>query len=138
MDLSCFSVIKLVPFDLGCFRGRHKIILCVPHPPLPGWLPTLLHFPGLLFNGRAWRIAAKRFCLAAGPRPDRMARHETVLLVEDDINDVDLMSAAFAWTACPFSLVSVSHGGDAIQYLAGEGEFGDREQFPDPFLILLD
>jgi CheY-like chemotaxis protein len=67
-----------------------------------------------------------------------MARQGTILLVEDDVNDVQLMDEAFARAGCPFSLVSVCHGGEAIQYLAGEGQYADREQFPDPLLILLD
>jgi DNA-binding response OmpR family regulator len=79
----------------------------------------------------------ERLCLA-GKSAQCMPGQNTVLLVEDDLNDVELMSVAFAQAASPFSLVSVSHGGEAIQYLAGEGEYADRERFPGPSLILLD
>lgn len=67
-----------------------------------------------------------------------MARRATVLLVEDDEHDVELMKLAFAKAKSPFALLSVVHGGEAIRYLSGTGPYGDREKYPLPFLILLD
>ena len=67
-----------------------------------------------------------------------MAKQATILLVEDDIHDVELMRLAFEKASIPFALKSVSHGGEAIQYLSGEGHFADREKFPTPSLVLLD
>ena len=67
-----------------------------------------------------------------------MAKLATILLVEDDMHDVELMRLAFEKASIPFALRSVSHGGEAIEYLSGEGNFADREQFPTPSLILLD
>src|ERR1051325_7268724 len=67
-----------------------------------------------------------------------MAKQATILLVEDDVHDVELMRLACEKASIPFALRSVCHGGEAIQYLSGEGDFADRERFPTPSLILLD
>jgi two-component system response regulator len=67
-----------------------------------------------------------------------MARNATVLLVEDDAHDVELLKLAFDRAACPFSFVSVSDGAEAVKYLAREGQYSDRETYPEPFLVLLD
>lgn len=61
-----------------------------------------------------------------------------MLLVEDDEHDVELMKLAFAKAKSPYALLSVVHGGEAIQYLSGDGPYADREKYPLPLLILLD
>ena len=63
---------------------------------------------------------------------------ETILLVEDNEDDV----FAFKW-ALRKALVSkpiqvVTDGRRAISYLGGDNEFVDREQFPVPFMVFLD
>ena len=60
-----------------------------------------------------------------------------VLLVEDDPNDILLIQRAFgkAQLTAPFQ---VSNGEEAIAYLAGEGNYTDRELHPLPNLVLLD
>ena len=62
----------------------------------------------------------------------------TILLVEDDTHDVELMKLAFDHAKSPFSFVSVSDGGEAVKYLTGEGKYADRALFPEPWLVLLD
>jgi CheY-like chemotaxis protein len=61
-----------------------------------------------------------------------------ILLVEDDAHDVELLQLAFTHAGSPFALVSVSDGGEAVKYLAREGQYSNRENYPDPFLVLLD
>ena len=63
----------------------------------------------------------------------------TILLIEDDENDVFFMQRAFEKSvpSC-FQLHVVRDGREALQYLFGEGEFSDRERFPVPCLTLLD
>ncbi len=62
----------------------------------------------------------------------------TILLIEDDENDVFFMQRAFEKVCPPVSLHVVRDGREALQYLFGEGEFSDRERFPVPCLTLLD
>ncbi len=62
----------------------------------------------------------------------------TVLLVEDDPNDVILIRRAFekARILNPFKVVH--NGEEAVSYLRGEGRFSDRGEYPLPILIILD
>jgi CheY-like chemotaxis protein len=62
----------------------------------------------------------------------------TVLLVEDDPDDVLLTRRAFAKAHFPTPLHVVSDGQGAIDYLGGEGEYADRGRFPLPLILLLD
>ena len=62
----------------------------------------------------------------------------TLLLVEDDKNDVLVMTMALkkAGLTCP--LCVASDGREALDYLSGTGKFVDRHEYPLPYLILLD
>ena len=62
----------------------------------------------------------------------------TILLVEDDENDVFLMKRAFAKTSLPAEVRVAEDGREALRYLRGEGEYADREHHPLPRLTLLD
>lgn len=62
----------------------------------------------------------------------------TVLYVEDEQDDVLFMQAAFRRVGVAAPLHAVMDGQQAISYLAGEGEFGDRQRHPLPALVLLD
>ncbi len=62
----------------------------------------------------------------------------TILLADDDSNDVFFMRRAFEKARLLNPLRVVADGEAAIQYLSGEGEFGNREKFPLPSLLLLD
>lgn len=61
-----------------------------------------------------------------------------VLYAEDDENDVFLLARAFARAGVEHPLQVVKDGALALHYLAGTGEFGDRNRFPPPCLALLD
>ena len=62
----------------------------------------------------------------------------TILLVEDEPNDVFLFERAFKKLNLSGNLQIVSDGEAAIAYLTGEGKYADREKYPIPSLILLD
>ena len=64
--------------------------------------------------------------------------NSTLLLIEDDDNDVFLIKRAFKRTNPELPVIAINDGDAAIHYLAGTNEYGDRTQFPLPALILLD
>jgi CheY-like chemotaxis protein len=63
---------------------------------------------------------------------------QTILLVEDNDDDIHLMRRAWRKAQLPFPLMSVADGEQAIEYLSGTGCYGDREAYPLPGLVLLD
>jgi CheY-like chemotaxis protein len=63
---------------------------------------------------------------------------QTILLVEDDENDVLFMQHAFQEAEVLAGLQVAIDGMEAIEYLDGNGKYADRELFPFPDLILLD
>ncbi len=62
----------------------------------------------------------------------------TILYVEDDENDVFIMQYALKKALIVHVLKVLTDGAQAIRYLGGEGQFSNREQYPMPFLVLLD
>jgi CheY-like chemotaxis protein len=62
----------------------------------------------------------------------------TVLLVEDDLNDIFIVKRAFKKANIATPLQVVTDGQEAISYLRGEGKYGDRDAFPFPKLIVMD
>ena len=62
----------------------------------------------------------------------------TVLLVEDDLNDIFLVKRAFRTARIPNPLQVVTDGEEAISYLSGEGKYADRQAHPLPNLIVMD
>jgi CheY-like chemotaxis protein len=62
----------------------------------------------------------------------------TVLLVEDDPNDVLLTQRAFRKLGVQLNLQVVGDGDAAVAYLSGAGDYADRQRFPLPVLVLLD
>ena len=62
----------------------------------------------------------------------------SILLAEDDDNDVLLMQSALSRADIPHSLHSVPDGAQAIEYLKGENGFADRTRHPLPAVLLLD
>ena len=64
--------------------------------------------------------------------------HETILAVEDEDDDIALLKRAFRKTGVLNPVRFLTDGDQAVSYLAGEGEYADREAFPLPSLILLD
>jgi CheY-like chemotaxis protein len=67
-----------------------------------------------------------------------MPTQQTILLVEDDPNDVLFLRTAFERTGLDQLLQVARHGRQALDYLRGAGEYADREEYPLPFLTLLD
>src|ERR1051326_182721 len=62
----------------------------------------------------------------------------TILLVEDEENDVLLMQRALN-RAAVVNPVHVAHNGrEAIDYFEGADRFANRKEFPLPCLVLLD
>ena len=62
----------------------------------------------------------------------------SILLVEDDYNDILLIQRAFRKAEIQQSMLQVTDGDEAIAYLSGEGQYTDRQTYPIPSLILLD
>jgi len=68
-----------------------------------------------------------------------MIDKHTVLLVEDDPNDILLIQRAFRKANLTNINMQVIQDGDAaIDYLDGAGDYTDRDRYPFPVLILLD
>ncbi|HYE30746.1 MAG TPA: response regulator [Methylomirabilota bacterium] len=67
-----------------------------------------------------------------------MRQEATILLVEDDPNDILLMQRAFNKARLANPLEVVTDGEEAIAYLSGEGRFADRNRYPVPLMLLLD
>src|SRR6185437_12179425 len=67
-----------------------------------------------------------------------MTEYDTVLLAEDDENDVLLFQTAFKKVGVSKLLVCVPDGEDAIKYLKGVGIYSDRIQYPLPCLLVTD
>jgi len=67
-----------------------------------------------------------------------MNSQPTVLVADDDNNDVFFLRRAFqkAGLSCP--IVDVPDGEKAISYLSGSDGFSDRNRFPVPSLLFLD
>jgi len=64
--------------------------------------------------------------------------NQTILLVEDNEDDVFLMKRALKEADILNPLQLAVHGQHAIDYLAGTGKYADRVQHPLPSLIFLD
>lgn len=60
------------------------------------------------------------------------------LYAEDDANDAFFMQIAFEELKRESSLRIVPNGKKAIEYLAGEGVYANREKFPLPAILILD
>jgi CheY-like chemotaxis protein len=63
---------------------------------------------------------------------------KTILLVEDNDDDVFLITRAFKTVGLVTPMVRATDGQDAIDYLSGKGHYADRVKFPMPALVLLD
>src|SRR2546425_9177589 len=62
----------------------------------------------------------------------------TILLAEDNPDDVLLAEVAFERAGLTSRLLVVPNGEEAVRYLQGAGPYADRLQFPFPHPILLD
>jgi len=67
-----------------------------------------------------------------------MTTSRSILLVEDNEDDVFIMKRALTAAGVKNPLHVVEHGQEAVDYLAGAGKFQDRALFPLPAIIFLD
>lgn len=64
--------------------------------------------------------------------------NRTILLVEDNADDVFFMRRALKKAGIAALLQVVEDGQEAIHYLSGQGDYSDRQKAPLPSLVLLD
>jgi CheY-like chemotaxis protein len=81
---------------------------------------------------------SKQQTTAAEGRSGLIPSRVTVLHVDDDPNDTELLRAASRKAGIAFELRNVSDGEQAIAYLSGQGKYADRVQYGSPSLVLLD
>ena len=67
-----------------------------------------------------------------------MPDQAVILLVEDRADDILLVRKAFERGAINHPLQVVRDGEEAMRYLAGEGRYSNRDEYPLPDLILVD
>jgi len=67
-----------------------------------------------------------------------MSNAKVILVADDDENDVFFLRRAFAKSGLLHTVIHVSDGQKAVQYLLGEGMYADRNSNPVPDLLLLD
>ena len=63
---------------------------------------------------------------------------KSILLVEDNPDDRELMKLAFSQGQIPHHLITAPDGIEALNYLRGEDKFSDRDLTSMPALIMLD
>lgn len=63
---------------------------------------------------------------------------KTVLLVEDNSDDVFAMKMACQRSGIPHQLKVAEDGDVAVNYLSGAGKFKDRTAYPFPDVVILD
>jgi DNA-binding response OmpR family regulator len=76
--------------------------------------------------------------LDSAPESLTPAAIRTILLVEDDEDDVFFLQQAMHKAGVDNPLQVVFSGQEAIAYFKGTGQFADRDAFPLPYLTLLD
>ena len=62
----------------------------------------------------------------------------TILVVEDNKEEVILLQRAIERSGLGISAHFVGNGEEAIDYLSGMDRFGDRQRFPEPDVVLMD
>jgi CheY-like chemotaxis protein len=67
-----------------------------------------------------------------------MTTNRSILLVEDNEDDVFLMKRALKGALISNPLTVVEDGQQAVEYLSGQGKYADREQYPFPAIVFLD
>lgn len=63
---------------------------------------------------------------------------ESILLVEDDHNDEQLLRRAFNKAGVATPVKTVKNGDEAVAYLEGESPFNNRAEHPYPGIVILD
>ena len=91
-------------------------------------------------NGRR-ELTHGRFTIrfdALRPVPELMKEASTILVIEDDPNDLFFLKRAFSNIQTNCVMQAVGDGAEAIDYLRGVDDYADRDRFPLPALILMD
>ena len=63
---------------------------------------------------------------------------ESILVVEDDGNDRLLLQLVFSRIGITDPITVVQGGAEALAYLRGEGQYGQRDRFPYPSFLITD
>jgi len=63
---------------------------------------------------------------------------KTILLIEDNEDDVFVMERAFKQAGITNPVEVVTDGQQALDYFGGTGKYTDRERYPLPFIVFLD
>src|SRR3954468_14589576 len=74
----------------------------------------------------------------ANTNPAGLNRTTTILLAEDNEDDILLIESAFKEAGISYHFEVVKDGQRATDYLKGDGPYADRARYPMPFLLLLD
>jgi len=64
--------------------------------------------------------------------------YKNILYAEDDPNDIVIFKIAFKRATLPHALYTVNDGQEAIDWLSGNGMYGDRAKYPLPDILILD
>lgn len=67
-----------------------------------------------------------------------MTRSPVLLVIEDDESDLIFLKRAFQKIGLTVPVRVVETGLKAVHYLAGEGDYADRDRFPAPTHVLMD
>jgi CheY-like chemotaxis protein len=67
-----------------------------------------------------------------------MTTNRTILLVEDNKDDVFLMKRALKSARFSNPVIVVETGPEAMAYLSGAGQYADRDSYPMPAVVFLD
>jgi len=67
-----------------------------------------------------------------------MIKPASILLVEDNPMDVELIVDAFKEARLGNKIQVARNGKEALEFVFGEGEYADRKRYPLPDIILLD
>src|SRR5687768_1862488 len=67
-----------------------------------------------------------------------MKSSDTILLVEDDESDAFFFKRALQKNNLPHRVHVAQNGQEAVNYMKGEGEFANRDQYPFPKFIITD
>jgi CheY-like chemotaxis protein len=62
----------------------------------------------------------------------------TILLIDDDPDDLEILQTTFKGLQSPLTLQTASGGQEALSYLMGEGKYSDRTAFGYPDLVVSD
>ena len=68
----------------------------------------------------------------------KRATSQSLLLIEDEENDVFFLRRAFSRLGADFNIQVVNDGKEAQRYLQGEGKYADRRNYPAPGVIVCD